>query len=82
MKVSELIEALQKLDGELEVWTSSDEEGNSFNRVYYDPEVLKISKDDTDRTDQAYTDEDIEYELEEGILEPEDRDNFKSVVII
>lgn len=34
MKVKELIEELQKVDGELEVIMSSDAEGNSYSPLY------------------------------------------------
>lgn len=37
MLVKELIEHLQKLDPELEVYTAKDEEGNGYNQTYFAP---------------------------------------------
>lgn len=42
MDVSELIEALEKLPGDLEVLVSQDEEGNGFNKLYSGPAVYWI----------------------------------------
>jgi hypothetical protein len=47
MKLSDYIKELEYLleeHGDIEnIYTSSDDEGNSFNKIYYDPEVWLLS---------------------------------------
>jgi hypothetical protein len=81
MKVSELIGHLQKFDPELEVWTAIDDEGNGFNSVRYDPEERYVPKEDSYRSDECHTLEDL---LDEDPIfggTPEIGD-YKKVVLI
>lgn len=45
MKVSELIEALQQFDGDLEIIMGSDEEGNDFITPYFPSESWAVESD-------------------------------------
>lgn len=67
MKVSEVIQFLkeiQKEHGDLECWYSSDDEGNSFRKLFYEPSVCYV-----DSYGETYgTNEDLEY----ADLKPED----------
>ena len=46
MKVSEMIKNLQKFMeeyGDLECWYASDDEGNEYHKVYYEPDIMCVS---------------------------------------
>lgn len=71
MKVSELIEALQEFDGDLEVIAGSDEEGNDFNDLYY-PSLNWCAPDDSMRcgwNPLHPSDVGTEYDIEDDQLE-------------
>lgn len=73
--VAELIEELQAIeDQSLEVITAGDDEGNSYNRIYWSPTVMLHRTDTTEW--EFFTDE--EEALGEGVSE----DDFGYVVVI
>ena len=48
MKVSEMIKNLQEFmneNGDLECWYARDDEGNGYQKVYYDPSLYYIDSD-------------------------------------
>lgn len=49
MKISEMIKNLQNFmeeHGDLECWYASDDEGNAYHKVYYEPSLMCASKYD------------------------------------
>lgn len=54
MKISEIIEGLLVLQveyGDIECITAIDDEGNGYNKCYYDPSIyFQINGDEADRT--------------------------------
>ncbi|MBQ8570308.1 MAG: hypothetical protein IJ444_02220 [Kiritimatiellae bacterium] len=49
MKISEMIKNLQEFMeeyGDLECWYASDDEGNEYHKVYYEPSLLCVDKYD------------------------------------
>ena len=70
MKVSEMIKNLQKFKaeyGDLECWYATDDEGNNYQRVYYDPSLYYVDEDE-----EVYGDiEDLEeYDLTKEEVTP------------
>ena len=60
MKVSEMIKNLQKFmeeHGDLECWYATDDEGNGYQRVYYEPSTYYVDLDD----EIYHGEEDLEY---------------------
>ncbi len=48
MKISEMIENLQKFmaeNGDLECWYATDDEGNSYQKVHYNPSKYYVDDD-------------------------------------
>ena len=48
MKVSEMIRNLQKFmkeNGDLDCWYAVDDEGNSFNEIYFEPTLYYVNED-------------------------------------
>lgn len=92
MKLKEYIEELEKiveLEGDLEMYTASDPEGNSYNKVYYAPEVKLLPEDEVgnSRLDYIYDNfESAEETLEdyclENDLDEEDFDKMRKVVLL
>jgi len=76
MKVKELIEHLQKLDQDLEVYTAKDAESNGYNSVYYEPGVL-WARGDKDYDIEVCGEEDLESEYDE-----DERKEFRQIVVI
>ena len=64
MTVAELIEHLKKLPQDIEVWTASDDEGNSYNAVYFEPSVFFKEKGGGQRssTQEVYSLDDLDAE--------------------
>lgn len=75
MKVSELIEHLQKLDPDLECIFSSDDEGNSFSYLNFEPTVLYGSK-------LEYNEVNVCCQSDYEDLEEEEKAFYKKVVCI
>ena len=47
MKISEMIKNLQEFMeeyGDLECWYASDDEGNAYDKVHYEPSLMCVSK--------------------------------------
>ena len=47
MKISEMIKNLQEFMeeyGDLDCWYSSDDEGNAYHKVYFEPSLLCVDK--------------------------------------
>lgn len=62
MNVKQLIAKLKKLPQDAEVYTASDEEGNSYNQTYYDPTVFYKYYETGDIVGYEDLDEDQDYE--------------------
>lgn len=78
MRVKELVEALLKLDQELEVYTAADSEGNYYNQTYYEPTVMVTPISESSyRIDEVFNDDPDE--LEDTGYEP---DQLKRIVVI
>ena len=64
MKISEMINNLKEFmekHGDIECWYAKDDEGNGYQKVYYEPELYYVSKADTVYTDDVYVSlEDVE----------------------
>lgn len=67
MKISEMIKNLQEFmveHGDLDCWYATDDEGNDYHEVYYDPSFRYVDEDGT-----VYQDEEdleaCEVEIEE-----------------
>lgn len=59
MKISEMIRNLHEFMeeyGDLDCWYASDDEGNTYHKVYFEPGLMCIDKSDG----EAYTLEDAE----------------------
>lgn len=84
MIVSELIEALKALPGDLEVLVSQDEEGNGFNKLYYGPAVYWIEKnaDKHGYVDVVYIDAQVVDEEGSGWDDEVLRENAEQRVVI
>jgi hypothetical protein len=81
MKVSELIKALQKLDPDLEVYMSVDDEGNSYRRLEIEPETGRIDPRDFNysQVEEFYFDA---WSDDECCLEPDERKSFIRAVCL
>lgn len=67
MKISEMIKNLREFmeeHGDLECWYASDDEGNAYHQVYFEPGLMCVDKYDG----EVYTLEDAE-EME---IDPDD----------
>ena len=65
MKLKEYIEKLQELyleHGDLELVYASDDEGNYYNKVYYDPGILNMCGEDriSEEDLEEYSSEEIQ----------------------
>lgn len=77
MKVKELIEHLSKLPQDVEVLTASDDEGNSYNTLYYAPGLFHGQY--TKYGWEIKNDTDLKDDLKAGYAKLED---FQPVVVI
>ena len=71
MKISEMIKNLQEFmaeHGDLDCWYATDDEGNGYSEVYFDPSFRYVVNEDGD----MYSEEDIEEYLEDYELTMED----------
>ena len=71
MKITEMIKGLQEVKekyGDLECWSAVDDEGNGYNKVYYDPTVMFRLNDE----DEIHNLEEFEECKQEHILDYED----------
>ena len=63
MKISEMIKNLEEFKaehGDLDCWYAVDDEGNGYQRVYYDPSLYYVNEDG-----EMYREEDLEEYLED-----------------
>lgn len=70
MKISEMIKNLEEFKaehGDLDCWYAKDDEGNGYQRVYYDPTLYYVDEDN-----EMHSEEDLEEYLEEYELTKED----------
>lgn len=75
MKIVELIEALQKLDPDMQVLLSSDPEGNSYRTLHYVEGEMYVSKEDGYRINDVWDAESLEeYDL--------DFEDYSKVVVL
>lgn len=71
MKISEMIKNLQEFmaeHGDLDCWYATDDEGNGYNEVYFDPSFRYVVNEDGD----MYREEELEEYLEYYELTKED----------
>ena len=74
MKISEMIKNLQEFmveNGDLDCWYARDDEGNGYQRIYYDPSLYYVNE-----YNEVYTQEDWD-EADE-----DDRDDLKPICIV
>lgn len=70
MKISEMIKHLEEFKaehGDLDCWYAVDDEGNGYQKVYYDPSFRYVNEDG-----DMYSEEDLEEYLEDYELTKED----------
>lgn len=70
MKISEMIKNLEEFKaehGDLDCWYATDDEGNEYHEVYFDPSFRYVNKDG-----DMYREEDLEEYLEDYELTKED----------
>lgn len=77
MKNRELITLLQRMDPELETFTAIDAEGNGYNPVYFDPEVMVAVLNDEGKVIDVLNDDQMELE-DSGY----DESQFKRIIVI
>lgn len=70
MTVGKLIETLKEFDPSLRVYSSVDEEGNYFNRMYFDPEIRYVPNDEESENGSEICSR--EEDVIESIMENED----------
>lgn len=71
MKISEMIKNLQEFmeeHGDLDCWYATDDEGNGYHEVYFDPSFRYVVNEDGD----MYREEELEEYLEYYELTKED----------
>lgn len=71
MKISEMIKNLQEFmeeHGDLDCWYATDDEGNEYHEVYFDPSFRYVVNEDGD----MYREEELEEYLEYYELTKED----------
>lgn len=74
MKISEMIKNLQEFmeeNGDLECWYARDDEGNGYQKVYYDPSMYYVNE-----YEEVYQQEDYD-EADE-----EDQKNLRPICIV
>ena len=78
MLVKDLIEALQALPPELEVYISSDDEGNSFRKLGYSPSesFARTYPSNNDYYADVYCDEDVKD------MDEEDKKDLRKIVVL
>lgn len=79
MKVKELIEHLQKMDPEAEVYTAIDDEGNGFRQLFYAPSPGRVNPQEEHRPESFYDDD---WSDEDCCLEPGERETFIKAICI
>lgn len=81
MKVKALIEALQKLDPEAEVFVAVDDEGNGYRQLQYEPATGRVDPNQVyyGRTESFYFDE---WSDDDCDIEPGERDDMTKSVCI
>ena len=89
MLLKDYVEGLVKLlnddpeYGELEVWTYSDDEGNSILPMYEGSASAFVEKDQHSETDEYVSDEDVKWFLEEYEVSLEQfNKDYKQIILL